>query len=228
MRDIVRAKLNAVQAFTPPSRGGTQLHNPNDSAAQEEPQDDPPPSAQPSLSQSQRQNSGYDPSWSPPPQIISPPYQPNYFAPPQQYQPATQYYNNMPQGSPPLQGWNTPTQQHQEQRYLLHSTQPPHSPPNPTSHHSYHNNGYVSSSQSNYDPSISSTYSQSYQHSSPPPMTSSPPIIPSPQRTSSLYIPPHTQDPFYEQPSFQRSQTVPVQYWPRTQADHDCDMYKNT
>lgn len=191
MRNIVRAKLNAVQAFTP--RGGTQLHDPNASAAPDEPQDEPPVSAQQSFSPPLRQNSGYNPNWSPPPtQGFIPSNQPNYFAPPHQYQQPAQYYDNAPQQSPPLpQGWSTSSQQQphfQQQQYPPHSAQPPQTSPNPSSHSGYMDNGYASSIQSGYEPSISSIHSQHYENSqaSPPPVTSPPPVIPSPQRTSSM------------------------------------------
>ncbi|OAK93538.1 hypothetical protein IQ06DRAFT_93556 [Phaeosphaeriaceae sp. SRC1lsM3a] len=232
MGKIVRlkTKLKAVQAFN--ERGGTQLHNEDDSAAPDEPQDAPPASAQQLFSQPQRQNSGYDPPWCPTlSQTFGPPFQLNHFTVSQQYHQHTQYYNsNTPQqSSPPLQGWSTPNQQQQQQQCPPHhSTQPPQTPPNPAPHPGYTNNSYASSILSGHQSSISSTHSHQQYHNPPPPMTSSPPIMPALQRGWSMDNPSQTQDQFYQPPSVHRSQTMPVQYRPYTQVDHDCDRYKIT
>lgn len=231
MKKIVRTKLRTVQAFTP--RGGTQLHNPNDNAAPEEPQDDPPASVQqqPFPQQPQRQNSGWDSAWSQPAsQYFGPPYQPNHFTPQQQPAP---YHNNAAQQSPPLQqGWGSSNQQQAySPPYSPHPAQPPQNSPIPQSQPGYMNNsydpsihsGYAPSTQSAYtsnpsihsayDASSSSIHSQQQFPTSPPEITSSAPAMSGPQRTFSAQTTMQSQDPFYEspQPAFQRSWTMPAQ-----------------
>ncbi|KAF2831560.1 hypothetical protein CC86DRAFT_140800 [Ophiobolus disseminans] len=171
----------SVQAFGDTSKGGLQLHDPSNDDVEEEPEGDPPPSAQQAqYAQPPGQNWPYEPRqpWpqtQAPPSI--PPYQHNAFATSQEYQYPQQHYNGpQQQGSPPPRGYDNSQQQFQP-----HQTHPPQMPTNVNPQAGYQSGGYAQPSFNGYN---------QYPQSSPPPLNSPPQLYSSPsppQRTSTDY-----------------------------------------
>ncbi|KAH7076991.1 hypothetical protein BKA63DRAFT_294352 [Paraphoma chrysanthemicola] len=219
----VKAKLDAINALTPGSRGAYQLHDASYDGAEDEPTDDPPESIrQQPYGQPYGQNWSYDPhqAWTPgQPQNASmmPTYQHNAFAATQNYQyPAHNYGQAPQQGSPPSQGYvDNPPQQLQAQQGAL-----PQTPTQVNSYSGYQNHSYPQASPSNQCQYPNSP-PQSSQGSPPQPPFSPLP----PQRSATDYYPPQTPQLLHH-----RSQTMPnhsqeLHYppaWPPQ--PHDCAL----
>ncbi|KAH7087192.1 hypothetical protein FB567DRAFT_61457 [Paraphoma chrysanthemicola] len=186
----VKAKLDAINALTPASRGAYQLHDPSYDGAEDEPKDDPPESIRP-----------YDPHqpWTPgQPQngSMMPTYQYNAFSATQNYQfPAQNYGQALQQGSPPSQGYvDNPPQQYQAQQGA-----PPQTPTPVDSYSGYQNHSYPQSSPTNPGHYPNSPPQRS--EGSPPQPPFSPPP---PQRSATDYYHPPTPQLLHH-----RSQTMP-------------------
>jgi hypothetical protein len=241
----LKTAVRVVNAFTHTPRGGTQLPDPDDNAAESEPEDDQPlPAQQQTFAQPAGQGSSHDPSqpWASPPlqQPAVPPYQSNHFAALQNFQSAAHSYNG-PQPPPlPQRGWTDSARP-----YPPHQAQPPQTPTTHNTYSGFPANSYASST-SNYD--------QYYQYASsinsnPPPQTSPVPSYSnqatySPQTSSvslhssaGAYSPPQSHSHYLPQLP-QRSQTEPQlgssygpqssqSSWTQIQTfDHNCNEYR--